>query len=212
MRGAGVETAGLTLIWSLYGTPYIVTGTTASRNIAGELADFTATPRLLIAGLGIGIGAVGAYVAAALLALIGFFTNLFFFQRLSTALVTPEAFRPVARHDADHQCASQRDENHPWLVRWKNWAISEPTAPPVMMIGPSAPNGPPDPMEIAEASGLSRATCGSTRLPLMRMASIASGMQSRQARISPEPRICRRPVGDSLRPGSHAHQRCGAVG
>ena len=31
-------------------------------------------------------------------------------------------------------------------------------APPVMMIGPSAPNGPPVPIEIAEDSGLSTAT------------------------------------------------------
>ena len=30
------------------------------------------------------------------------------------------------------------------LVRWKSCAIIEPNAPPVMMIGPSAPNGPPD--------------------------------------------------------------------
>ena len=49
------------------------------------------------------------------------------------------------------------------LVRWKNCAISEPIAPPVMMIGPSAPNGPPDPIEIADDSGLSSATLGSTR-------------------------------------------------
>jgi hypothetical protein len=54
--------------------------------------DRTATPRLLlIAACAIGIGIVGAYVALALLKLIGFFTNLFFFQRLSTQLVTPEA-------------------------------------------------------------------------------------------------------------------------
>jgi chloride channel protein, CIC family len=63
-----------------------------SRDIAEDLADFTATPRLLmIAAFAIGIGIVSAYVALALLTLIGFFTNLFFFQRLSTALVTPEA-------------------------------------------------------------------------------------------------------------------------
>ncbi len=37
------------------------------------------------------IGVVSAYVALALLKLIGLFTNLFFFQRFSTALVTPEA-------------------------------------------------------------------------------------------------------------------------
>ena len=41
--------------------------------------------------LAVGIGVIGAYVALALLKLIGLFTNLFFFQRFSTALVTPEA-------------------------------------------------------------------------------------------------------------------------
>jgi hypothetical protein len=45
-----------------------------------------------------------------------------------------------------------------------------------MMIGPSAPNGPPEPMEMAEESGLRNATFGSTRLPLIRIASMASGM------------------------------------
>src|SRR4029078_7970073 len=42
------------------------------------------------AAAALAIGIVSAYVALALLKLIGFFTNLFFFQRLSTALVTPE--------------------------------------------------------------------------------------------------------------------------
>src|SRR4029077_15356523 len=44
--------------------------------------------------------------------------------------------------------------------RWKSWATSEPTAPPVMMIGPSAPNGPPVPMEIAEETGLGQGNPG----------------------------------------------------
>ncbi len=52
----------------------------------------------------------------------------------------------------------------------------EPIAPPVMMIGPSAPNGPPVPMLIAAETGLSSATCGATVLPWVRIASIASGM------------------------------------
>jgi CIC family chloride channel protein len=67
--------------------------TTAARphDLAEDLADFTATPRLLIiSGFAIVIGIVSAYVALALLKLIGLFTNLFFFQRFSTALVTPE--------------------------------------------------------------------------------------------------------------------------
>ena len=62
-----------------------------SRDIAEDLADFTAAPRLLvISALALAIGIVSAYVAQALLTLIGMFTNLFFFQRFSTALITPE--------------------------------------------------------------------------------------------------------------------------
>ena len=45
-----------------------------------------------------------------------------------------------------------------------------------MMIGPSAPNGPPVPIAIAAEIGLSTATRGCTRLPPSRIASIASGM------------------------------------
>src|SRR5262249_45441876 len=74
----------------LYGTPYIVTAATRPRDIAEDLADFTATTRVLaLSAAAIGIGVVSAYVAKALLTLIGLFTNLFFFQRVSTALVTP---------------------------------------------------------------------------------------------------------------------------
>ncbi len=62
-----------------------------SRDIAEELADFTAGPRvLLIAAFAIVIGIASAYVALGLLSLIGFFTNLFFFQRLSTVVSSPE--------------------------------------------------------------------------------------------------------------------------
>jgi H+/Cl- antiporter ClcA len=61
------------------------------RDIAEELADFTANRRVLtIAAFAILIGAIAAYVALGLLTLIGFFTNLFFFQRISTELITPE--------------------------------------------------------------------------------------------------------------------------
>jgi hypothetical protein len=60
--------------------------------------------------------------------------------------------------------------------RCRNCARIEPTAPPVMMIGPSAPNGPPVPIEIAAETGLSTATRGATRLPPVRIASMASGM------------------------------------
>src|SRR3954469_13294961 len=66
--------------------------TARPHDIAEELADFTATPRLLmIAAFAIVIGIVGACVALALLKLIGLFTNLFFLKRFSTSLVTPEA-------------------------------------------------------------------------------------------------------------------------
>jgi chloride channel protein, CIC family len=72
--------------------PFISSAAPRPHDIAEDLADFTATPRvLLIATFAIVIGVVSAYVALALLRLIGFFTNLFFFQRLSTALVTPDA-------------------------------------------------------------------------------------------------------------------------
>ena len=55
-------------------------------------------------------------------------------------------------------------------------AISDPKAPPVMMIGPSAPNGPPDPIATAAETGLRIATLGWTRAPRNRIASIASGI------------------------------------
>jgi len=71
------------------------------------------------------------------------------------------------------------------LLRCRNCAISEPIAPPVMMMGPSAPNGPLEPMEIADDNGLRTATLGSTRLPLIRIASIASGMPWPRMRSDP---------------------------
>ncbi len=60
--------------------------------IRHELGDFTMTPRALtISGLAIVIGFASAYIALALLKLIGIFTNLFFFQRWSTTLASPAA-------------------------------------------------------------------------------------------------------------------------
>ncbi len=52
----------------------------------------------------------------------------------------------------------------PAALSLKHWAKSEPIAPPVMMIGPSAPNGPPLPIEMAEDKGLSSATLSDSRL------------------------------------------------
>jgi len=55
-----------------------------------KLGDFTSTPRMItISGMAIFIGLVSAFVALALLKLIGFFTNLFFFGHWSAALVSP---------------------------------------------------------------------------------------------------------------------------
>jgi chloride channel protein, CIC family len=55
-----------------------------------KLGDFTTTIRVLpISGLAIVIGLIGAVVALVLLRLIGFFTNLFYYQRISTTMVSP---------------------------------------------------------------------------------------------------------------------------
>jgi chloride channel protein, CIC family len=54
------------------------------------LGDFTTTSRLLpISALALAIGIVASFVALALLRLIGLFTNLFYFGRWSTSLVSP---------------------------------------------------------------------------------------------------------------------------
>src|SRR5579871_234901 len=56
----------------------------------GKLGDFTTSPRvILISLMAIVIGIISAFVALILLRLIGLFTNLFFFQRWGTALVSP---------------------------------------------------------------------------------------------------------------------------
>lgn len=55
-----------------------------------ELGDFTTTRRVIpLALMAIAIGALSAFVARGLLMLIALFTNLFFFQRWSTALISP---------------------------------------------------------------------------------------------------------------------------
>lgn len=55
-----------------------------------SLRDFSTTWRVLpISGLAIVIGVVAAYVAVLLLRLIGFFTNFFFYLRMSTAFSPP---------------------------------------------------------------------------------------------------------------------------
>src|ERR1700746_3813004 len=55
-----------------------------------HLGDFTTTPHVIaISLLAVLIGLVASVVAAALLKLIGLCTNLFFYQRIDTALVSP---------------------------------------------------------------------------------------------------------------------------
>jgi chloride channel protein, CIC family len=58
-----------------------------------RLGDFTTANRRMffISATAIGVGLAGALIAAALLYLIGFFTNLAFYGRLSFALVSPAA-------------------------------------------------------------------------------------------------------------------------
>lgn len=56
------------------------------------LGDFTTTPTVLrLVPLGIAVGALGAAISLALLDMIGFFTNIFYYQRLSVHLTSPNA-------------------------------------------------------------------------------------------------------------------------
>jgi H+/Cl- antiporter ClcA/CBS domain-containing protein len=59
---------------------------------ADELGDFTTTRRVLpLSALAVAIGGLAAFVALGLLRLIAFFTNLFYFRRLSLAEASPAA-------------------------------------------------------------------------------------------------------------------------
>jgi len=63
-------------------------------DVSQRLGDFTTTWNVLpITLLATGIGIFSAFVALALLRLIGIFTNLFFFQRWGTSLVSPAGNR-----------------------------------------------------------------------------------------------------------------------
>jgi H+/Cl- antiporter ClcA len=58
--------------------------------VSQQLGDFTTTWNVIpMTALATGIGIFSAFVALALLRLIGVFTNVFFFQRWGTALVSP---------------------------------------------------------------------------------------------------------------------------
>lgn len=63
---------------------------TEKSNARQRLGDFTTTPHILaLVPLAIVIGVIGAVISLALLDMIGFFTNLFYFQRISWHLVSP---------------------------------------------------------------------------------------------------------------------------
>ena len=67
-----------------------ILGHQASEDLSQRLGDFTSTWTVIpITALAIFIGIISAFVALGLLRLIGLFTNLFFFQRWGTALVSP---------------------------------------------------------------------------------------------------------------------------
>ena len=60
------------------------------KNSSQELGDFTTTARVIpISLLAVGIGFLSTLVAWALLRLIGFFTNVFYYGRTGTSLVSP---------------------------------------------------------------------------------------------------------------------------
>ena len=85
-------------------------------------------------------------------------------------------------------------------VRRKHWAMIDPKAPPVMMMGPSEPKGPPEPIEMAADTGLRIATLGSTRLPRIKIASRASGMPC--PRMRSDPKRARTPMISAPRTGT----------
>jgi chloride channel protein, CIC family len=67
-----------------------VTQVPGNHKVPDKLGDFTTGPRvILISCMAIVIGLVSAFVALILLRLIGLVTNLFYFQRWDTALVSP---------------------------------------------------------------------------------------------------------------------------
>jgi hypothetical protein len=51
------------------------------------------------------------------------------------------------------------------VSRRSTWATVEPAADPICTIGPSRPTEPPPPMHSADASALTRLTCGAIRPP-----------------------------------------------
>jgi hypothetical protein len=96
-------------------------------------------------------------------------------RRSSTASTTAASGAPkVAAIPAAAPLASRilRSDG----VTGRSCPSRDPTAPPVTMIGPSAPNGPPVPMAIEAETGFATATRGEIRLSFTRTDSIASGI------------------------------------
>ena len=70
-------------------------------------------------------------------------------------------------------------------VVFRSWPTSDPSPPPVAMIGPSAPKGPPVPIAMAAEIGLRKVRRGRMRLWFRSICSITSGMPC--PRIASEP-------------------------
>lgn len=67
-------------------------GRPGPQTVGRDLGDFTATPTMLwLVPLAVVIGALGAGISLVLLDMIGFLTNLLYYQRLSLHLVSPDA-------------------------------------------------------------------------------------------------------------------------
>ncbi|MGE5127178.1 MAG: chloride channel protein [Betaproteobacteria bacterium] len=78
----------------MHGSTKTAAAAAKSGSAAAELADFTTSWRVVPCSLlAIGIGLLGSLVAVGLLRLIGLFTNLFFYQRWDTSLVSPAGHR-----------------------------------------------------------------------------------------------------------------------
>jgi len=75
----------------------------------GLQGDFTTTPRVIVLSLlALAIGMLSTLVAFALLRFISLFTNLFYFQRWSTELVSPAQNTLGGYAVAGRQCDDRR--------------------------------------------------------------------------------------------------------
>ena len=98
LRASGPADPAEAIVESLDGEPpdaatdagIVGTDQRPAPSVERRLGDFTTTPAILrLVPLALLIGALGAGVSLALLDMIGFFTNLFYYQRLSVTLVSP---------------------------------------------------------------------------------------------------------------------------